>query len=288
MAEARRTPAPDAEVASPRRKAAAPRSRKPKADAAAKPAPKTPAKRKPKAATPAAVERPAVGGAAAEIAQIRSGVAQIRRMLDDAPPLPPMDAHELLTRLCRDPAPRPHRSAGAQVIDLVPHMRLPAEDEAAADLPDIRDEVQDGGVAETGGPGDGPRVPVQPEVPGIVMPVRRSRIARLLSAWGDWLMWRLMPPEIANAPAAQQPAAPQPVTEAAPAVIQITAPPVPIDEIVAEAIARITADGTLRDHLQEMIREDLEGEMGARFSGNLRTVLRREISVALDDRLTHL
>ena len=44
----------------------------------------------------------------------------------------------------------------------------------------------------------------------------------------------------------------------------------------------------MRAHLQEMIREELEGEMGARFSGNLRAVVRREIATALDERLSHL
>lgn len=38
----------------------------------------------------------------------------------------------------------------------------------------------------------------------------------------------------------------------------------------------------LRIALREMIREELQGELGARLSGNLRSVIRREIANALD------
>ena len=38
------------------------------------------------------------------------------------------------------------------------------------------------------------------------------------------------------------------------------------------------------DLLREMIQEELQGEMGQRFSRNLRAVIRREIAAAIDER----
>lgn len=60
------------------------------------------------------------------------------------------------------------------------------------------------------------------------------------------------------------------------------------DEAVALALARALEDNSLRARLQDMIRDELAGEMGARFSGNLQAVIRREVASGLDDRLTHL
>ncbi|MBU3029924.1 hypothetical protein [Paracoccus marinaquae] len=42
---------------------------------------------------------------------------------------------------------------------------------------------------------------------------------------------------------------------------------------------------SIRDLLREMIREELHGELGERFSRNLRAVIRREVAAAIDDQL---
>jgi hypothetical protein len=44
----------------------------------------------------------------------------------------------------------------------------------------------------------------------------------------------------------------------------------------------------LRDCLRAMIREELQGEFGQRFSSNLRALIRREVSVAIDQQLDRL
>ena len=45
---------------------------------------------------------------------------------------------------------------------------------------------------------------------------------------------------------------------------------------------------SIRDLLREMIQEELLGEMGQRFSSNLRAVIRREIASAIDDQLERI
>ena len=91
----------------------------------------------------------------------------------------------------------------------------------------------------------------------------------------------VVPAPHAHAPAGDGPDRPQADDGAA-------LPHLPVAQIVAQTVAQMMDDKTMRAHLQEMIREELEGEMGARFSGNLRAVVRREIATALDERLTHL
>lgn len=258
-----------------------------------------------------------LGAAAREIARIRSEMQQIRHMIDSQP-VEQGDAHAMLQRLCRNPAPRGLLAGStASVIELVPQTRrasAPAAralravpDAIAAPLPDA--------VADPVAPQIAPVVAnPEPVLAQVVAPVAMpapvrapSRIARLLSAWGDWLMWRLLPPALPNQASAARPGSrPQPLRQAAAASVAQDAPadsaivgrgpvaptppqpPVPMDEIVGQAVTRIMEDGSLRAHLKEMIREELEGEMGARFSGNLRAVVRREIATALDERLTHL
>ncbi|MCF3972903.1 hypothetical protein [Paracoccus salsus] len=44
----------------------------------------------------------------------------------------------------------------------------------------------------------------------------------------------------------------------------------------------------IRDLLREMIQEELHGELGERFSRNLRAVIRREVSAAIDDQLDRI
>ncbi|TJZ91118.1 hypothetical protein FA743_13015 [Paracoccus gahaiensis] len=165
----------------------------------------------------------------------------------------------------------------------------------------------------------------------------RSRVAQLLAAWADWLLWRLQPPRIpqsasqdgssaaaANAlsgstqsEAATQDPAPliapsdaqghtaandampsfakgecaDPEHHLAQDMLQDPAPASALtltDEAVALALVRALEDNSLRVRLQDMIRDELAGEMGARFSGNLQAVIRREVASGLDDRLTHL
>lgn len=64
----------------------------------------------------------------------------------------------------------------------------------------------------------------------------------------------------------------------------------------AEPLARQTITGlspeeeeqSIRDLLREMIQEELHGELGERFSRNLRSVIRREVAAAIDDQLDRL
>ncbi|QBX35468.1 hypothetical protein E4191_12785 [Paracoccus liaowanqingii] len=64
--------------------------------------------------------------------------------------------------------------------------------------------------------------------------------------------------------------------------------PILSTEMVAQALTEALVDDSLRSQVLEMIRDELAGEMGARFSGNLQAVIRREVAAGLDDRLTHL
>lgn len=248
----------------------------PKAKAPAKPRRKPVVANKP--ARPMLLEDQPLGQAAQEIARIRDGMTQIRQMIDGNP-LPDEDARTLLARLCRTPVPAAlvrARSAGgsASVIDLMPRAN------AVARIATLRQIA-----APEPQPQTEPAVAPDP-VPQPMAMRAPSRLRRLFSAWGDWLMWRLMPPP---RPAAVPVAAPSvPVVAPVPAARADVPAPLALDQIVAQAISRVVGDGSLRDHLQEMIREELEGEMGARFSGNLRAVIRREIATGLDDRLTHL
>lgn len=45
---------------------------------------------------------------------------------------------------------------------------------------------------------------------------------------------------------------------------------------------------SIRELLREMIQAELHGELGQRFSGNLRAVIRREVAAAIDDQLDRL
>lgn len=234
-----------------------------------------------------------IGQAALEVARLRAEMQHIRYLMDSQP-LAHLDAHTMLQRLCQNPMPR-SRLAGstASVIELVPHLRR--------DGPSRSDEH---GKRAVPIPQPGPAIEAMPDAHMATMPaptlhpvVAPSRIACLLSAWGDWLMWRLMPPEIpapngvvravvadAIMPEIAETAKPRATHHLDPS----EQPAVPVAEIADQAVSRLMDGATMRTHLQEMIREELQGEMGTRFSGNLHAVLRREIASALDDRLTHL
>lgn len=268
-----------------------------------------------------------IGQAAQEIARIRAEMQSIRHMIDGQP-VNHSDARTMLHRLSQDPTPRGMLAGStASVIQLTPHLRRVVADlpddgvppsrprratgkargrtAAALALPDaiVEAPIADALTEEVVVTAVAPAV-----IPAAAAP--RSRIARLLSAWGDWLLWRLLPPAMpaqasaqdaaigpaqvrgsatadvvpapqAHAPAGDGPDRPQADDAAA-------LPHLPVAQIVAQTVAQMMDDKTMRAHLQEMIREELEGEMGARFSGNLRAVVRREIATALDERLTHL
>lgn len=47
-------------------------------------------------------------------------------------------------------------------------------------------------------------------------------------------------------------------------------------------------DEQIREILREMIREEMHGDLGQRFSQNLRAVIRREVAAAIDDQLDRL
>lgn len=82
---------------------------------------------------------------------------------------------------------------------------------------------------------------------------------------------------------------PKPSAMTAPAAAISQTPDIVLTgDALAKALSAAIGKGTLRDHLQAMIRDELAGEMGARFSGNLQAVIRREVANGLDDRLTHL
>lgn len=53
-------------------------------------------------------------------------------------------------------------------------------------------------------------------------------------------------------------------------------------------LPREEEEQSIRDLLRDMIQEELQGELGARFSRNLRGVIRREIAAAIDDQLDRL
>lgn len=272
-----------------------------------------------------------IGQAAQEIARIRSEMQSIRHMIDGQPVIH-SDARTMLHRLSQDRTPRGMLAGStASVIQLTPHLRRMVADlpddgvppsrprratgkargrtAAALALPDaiVEAPIADALTEEVVVPAVAPAV-----IPAAAAP--RSRIARLLSAWGDWLLWRLLPPAMpaqASAQASAQDAAVGPAQVRGSATANVVPAPqahapagdgpdrpqaddgaalphLPVAQIVAQTVAQMMDDKTMRAHLQEMIREELEGEMGARFSGNLRAVVRREIATALDERLTHL
>lgn len=272
-----------------------------------------------------------IGQAAQEIARIRAEMQSIRHMIDGQPVIH-SDAPTMLHRLSQDRTPRGMLAGStASVIQLTPHLRRVVADlpddgvppsrprratgkargrtAAALALPDaiVEAPIADALTEEVVVPAVAPAV-----IPAAAAP--RSRIARLLSAWGDWLLWRLLPPAMpaqASAQASAQDAAVGPAQVRGSAAADVVPAPqahapagdgpdrpqagdaaalphLPVAQIVAQTVAQMMDDKTMRAHLQEMIREELEGEMGARFSGNLRAVVRREIATALDERLTHL
>ncbi|MBU2958052.1 hypothetical protein Q4511_10540 [Paracoccus sp. 1_MG-2023] len=88
-----------------------------------------------------------------------------------------------------------------------------------------------------------------------------------IRAWRDRIAMRMRPP-VQDVP---EPAAPP-----APIVIQMPAEAPQVEPVVMAVLT----DPALATQLTELVREELEGEMGQRFSANLRALVRREIAVA--------
>lgn len=122
----------------------------------------------------------------------------------------------------------------------------------------------------------------------------RLTLASVLAGWWQWALWKIQAPRI---PLATEPAMPAP--DPAPAAEAVAAPAAPpeaeplaaaypesvcLEDIAARAAERVLDAEALRNRLNEMIREELQGEMGARFSSNIRAVIRREVASAVDDR----
>lgn len=76
-----------------------------------------------------------------------------------------------------------------------------------------------------------------------------------------------------DAPSAAAPADPAPAAAAAAEHDTVTGLPPEVEE------------KCIRDLLREMIQEELHGELGERFSRNLRAVIRREVAAAIDEHL---
>lgn len=55
-----------------------------------------------------------------------------------------------------------------------------------------------------------------------------------------------------------------------------------------QGVDAMNEEETIREWLREMIREELLGELGQRFSRNLRSLIRREVAVTIDDQLDRL
>ena len=69
------------------------------------------------------------------------------------------------------------------------------------------------------------------------------------------------------------------------------AAPEPADDraiMGAQAVDPMNEEETIREWVREIIREELLGELGQRFSRNLRSLIRREVAVTIDDQLDRL
>jgi hypothetical protein len=162
-------------------------------------------------------------------------------------------AASIPTSMRADPAPIPADSLAARAIEgrEVPR-RLRLDRTRRVDLEDrlvSLPRLDTGGVA-----------PVQPALPAA------RRLADFLEEdeFADAFAWKeraaVTPPPVVQAP-------------------EDSVSPV----AVVPSVALKGLDlADLRIALREMIREELQGELGARLSGNLRSVIRREIAIALD------
>ncbi|WP_111557813.1 hypothetical protein [Paracoccus sediminilitoris] len=110
--------------------------------------------------------------------------------------------------------------------------------------------------------------------PSVVPP--RPTLFRIWQACCARILTRLEPPA---------PTVPEPVIQPAPPVEQPEPAPIP----TAQDIARIVmSHPDLRDQLHSAVHEKLEGEMGQKFSANLRAVIRAQVAMAVEDRLVDL
>ncbi|RJE81712.1 hypothetical protein [Paracoccus sp. JM45] len=103
--------------------------------------------------------------------------------------------------------------------------------------------------------------------PAPASPKAEPVIVRLWHAWGDRMLARLQSPPVA---------APQPV------IVQPDPLLVPTSKDVADMLL---GHPDLHMHLQSAVQQELNGELGAKFSANLRAVIRSQIAMAVQDRM---
>ncbi|WP_265500628.1 hypothetical protein [Paracoccus beibuensis] len=258
-------------------------------------------RRRPPLDAPAARIQPVPGPsrAAPEVARINATLQDIRRLIDTGPAgVIEEDAEGFLSRRF-GPGQAPFADFGRTTVAfevLPPISPLVPYRPAASHVPPVFEE------------------PIR----AVVQAPLRLTLASVLAGWGQWILWRLQAPRIPSpaereaasrrAPAAAaEPAplsaavpapspAPAPAADPAPSqadctdaqpaadVRKVTPQPCP-DEAAERAVRRLLDQGSLRQHLNQMIQEELQGEMGARFSSNIRAVIRREVATAMDDRL---
>ncbi|VDS07073.1 hypothetical protein PARHAE_00245 [Paracoccus haematequi] len=142
-----------------------------------------------------------------------------------------------------------------------------------------------------------PQIPASPEPAGIVQALGDG--ADDADDFAEAFDWKArMRPEL------EEPA-PVVLAEAKPAEQRLSGwalPPEPAFDPVAQLAAEAEAfaaeqqaqadltdeEQSIRDLLREMVQEELNGELGERFSANLRAVIRREIAAAIDAHLDRL
>ncbi|MEE2862550.1 MAG: hypothetical protein VYB46_17345 [Pseudomonadota bacterium] len=220
--------------------------------------------------------------AAPEVARINATLQDIRRLIDDAPAT--VVEENVETFLSRRFGSGP-----------LPLSDLRDEQVAFEVLPPISP------IVPYRGPASRAASPHPEPAPAPAPETARLTLASVIGGWWQWILWKLQAPRIptsaelaaaavrasrVDAPKAVPaetvtPAAPQVEPEAAVPAIPRACP----EEAATRTVQRMLDEGSLRERLNEMIREELQGEMGARFSSNIRAVIRREVATAVDDRL---
>ena len=115
-----------------------------------------------------------------------------------------------------------------------------------------------------------------PDVPAAVIAPRVPRSPMLIRIWRAFRA----PVQVQPQPIAV--AQPDPVIDAAFALQE----PVPLPPPTAEDVAQIVMEHpALQRHLHDAVQQQLEGEMGQRFSANLRAVIRAQVAMAVEDQM---
>ncbi|WP_108503131.1 hypothetical protein [Paracoccus indicus] len=114
------------------------------------------------------------------------------------------------------------------------------------------------------------------DVPAAVIAPQAPRSPKLIRIWQAF-----------RAPVQVQPqpivaAQPDPMIDAAFALQE----PVPLPPPTAQDVAQIVMEHpALQHHLHDAVQQQLEGEMGQRFSANLRAVIRAQVAMAVEDQM---